>query len=210
MTIYLYIKTHNKTGLKYLGKTTAKDPHKYPGSGKYWRNHLTKHGYDFTTTILKECEHPAMVEFWGSYYSDLWNIVESEEWANLKPETGDGGAAPVVWNKGRSIGHYWTNGEVFVVRNQCPGEGWVRGCPTQGRSYEHKSPSAKAKSGHKGIPWWNDGTKCKRSTEQPGPNWVRGFLTTSSGSKGMKWWNNSERSILSFEAPGPEWVRGRI
>lgn len=93
MTIYLYIKTHNKTGLKYLGKTKSKDPHKYKGSGTYWLSHLKKHGNDYTTTILKECEHPAMVEFWGSYYSDLWNIVESEEWANLKPETGDGGFA---------------------------------------------------------------------------------------------------------------------
>ena len=30
----------------------------------------------------------------GLYYSKLWNIVESEEWANLNPERGDGG--PIV------------------------------------------------------------------------------------------------------------------
>jgi len=33
MTIYLYKKTHNQTGFKYLGKTNSKDPHKYKGSG---------------------------------------------------------------------------------------------------------------------------------------------------------------------------------
>ena len=91
MITYLYVKTHTITGLKYLGKTTSKDPYKYLGSGKYWRRHLDAHGYTYTTEILKECEHPAMVNFWGQYYSDLWNIVESDEWANLRPETGDGG-----------------------------------------------------------------------------------------------------------------------
>ena len=55
MPIYLYVKTHNKTGLKYLGKTISKDPIKYKGSGLYWRNHITKHGYDVTTEIIKEC-----------------------------------------------------------------------------------------------------------------------------------------------------------
>ena len=94
MTTYLYVKTHTITGLKYLGKTKSNDPHKYLGSGKYWRRHLRAHGYTYTTEILKECEHPAMVEFWGQHYSNLWNIVESEEWANLKPETGDGGGSP--------------------------------------------------------------------------------------------------------------------
>jgi hypothetical protein len=42
MTIYLYVKTHNNTGMKYLGKTTKPDPHKYPGSGKRWTRHLKK------------------------------------------------------------------------------------------------------------------------------------------------------------------------
>ena len=34
---YLYVKQHNKTGLKYFGKTTKKDPLKYKGSGLYWK-----------------------------------------------------------------------------------------------------------------------------------------------------------------------------
>ena len=91
MTIYLYKKTHNVTNLKYLGKTVATDPHAYSGSGKYWKSHLKKHGFDFTTEILKECTTTAEVKEWGEYYSNLWNIVDSDEWANLKPESGDGG-----------------------------------------------------------------------------------------------------------------------
>lgn len=85
---YLYVKTHNTTGLKYFGKTTKPDPSKYTGSGFKWLNHIKKHGYDVTTEILglysnkDECMSVAIA------YSIVHNIVESEEWANLIPETG--------------------------------------------------------------------------------------------------------------------------
>jgi hypothetical protein len=91
MIIYLYVKTHNVTGLKYLGKTIRKDPHKYPGSGTRWTNHLKVHGYDYTTTILKECTSNEEVKELGLYYSELWNVVDSDDWANLKPENSAGG-----------------------------------------------------------------------------------------------------------------------
>ena len=50
---YLYVKTHRITGLQYLGKTSRTDPYSYPGSGKRWRAHLDKHGYDFETKIFQ-------------------------------------------------------------------------------------------------------------------------------------------------------------
>jgi hypothetical protein len=102
MTIYLYIKTHNITGLKYLGKTTNPNPHQYKGSGIIWMNHIKVHGYDVTTTILKECDSNDDIKYWGIYYSKLWNIVDDPAWANLKPEEGDGGArkGQIAWNKG--------------------------------------------------------------------------------------------------------------
>lgn len=117
MTIYLYVKTHNKTGLKYLGQTTSKNPHQYPGSGVYWKLHLKKHGYDYTTEILSECQTKEEVKELGLYYSNLWNIMESDEWANLKIEQGDGGRQSeeirrkigeagkgrTPWNKGKKI-----------------------------------------------------------------------------------------------------------
>lgn len=54
MTIYLYKKTHNQTGLQYLGKT-SEDPIKYKGSGKDWLPHIKEHGNDVKTEIIKEC-----------------------------------------------------------------------------------------------------------------------------------------------------------
>jgi len=90
---YLYIKTHTKTGLKYLGQTSKTDPHKYTGSGKYWLSHVKKHGKDWTTEILLESPNKEDINKAGIYYSQLWNVVESSEWANLKPESGDGAAS---------------------------------------------------------------------------------------------------------------------
>ena len=49
---YLYIKAHNKTGLKYFGKTCNEDPHKYTGSGVVWLAHCKEHGFDYTTEII--------------------------------------------------------------------------------------------------------------------------------------------------------------
>jgi hypothetical protein len=95
MTTYLYIKTHKITGLKYLGKT-IQDPFKYKGSGTRWCNHLNVHGNEHDTEILMECQTKEEVKQWGLYYSELYNVVESPEWANLKPENGDGGGVKGV------------------------------------------------------------------------------------------------------------------
>ena len=96
---YLYIKTHNKTGLKYFGKTISKDPYKYTGSGTRWTRHLNKHGNDITTEIVgyyldeEECKKVALE------FSLRNNIVESKEWANLKEEKLDGGFDYINKNK---------------------------------------------------------------------------------------------------------------
>lgn len=91
MTIYLYVKTHRVTGLKYLGMTTKKDPHKYKGSGKLWVRHIKKHGYDVVTQILLKTESAEELRDTGLFFSRLWNVVSSSEWANLTAESGEGG-----------------------------------------------------------------------------------------------------------------------
>lgn len=96
MTYYLYVKTHNQTGLKYLGQTSS-NPYTYRGSGTRWVNHLKKHGNDVFTEILLETDDKSVIKEKGIEYSNLFNIVESLEWANLKIEEGDGGWS--TWNK---------------------------------------------------------------------------------------------------------------
>ena len=86
---YLYIKRHSITGLHYFGKTTSEDPYSYLGSGTYWKNHIKKHGKEHVVTLwcLKfyDKEH---VESFALEFSKRNNIVESDEWANLREENG--------------------------------------------------------------------------------------------------------------------------
>jgi hypothetical protein len=99
---YLMVKTHNVTGLKYLCQTKKTDPHKYLGSGKYWRLHLKVHGNDIHTDILRECISKTELRDWGIHYSNLWDVTKSNEWANLKDELGDGGQ-PKGFGLGRTL-----------------------------------------------------------------------------------------------------------
>lgn len=122
---YLYLKTHNKTGLKYLGKT-HRDPFKYKGSGVRWLKHLKVHGNDVKTEILKECSDKNEVIFWGEYYSDLWNVVESNDFANLQRETGDGrDPESVIGEKNPNYGNRWNKEQrkrLSEYRSQFVGE----------------------------------------------------------------------------------------
>lgn len=89
MIIYLYVKTHLKTGIKYLGKTIL-DPHEYLGSGIDWKKLLKEHGHEHSTEIIRECHSKEELNEWGRHYSSLWDVANSSEWANRIPETGGG------------------------------------------------------------------------------------------------------------------------
>jgi hypothetical protein len=104
MTVYLYAKQHNVTGLRYFGKT-KRDPHKYLGSGKYWKTHLKKHGNDVTTTWVHAYSDVNLAAEEAAFFSKVYNIVESDEWANLIPEDAKGGGSV----KGRKTP--WLNGK---------------------------------------------------------------------------------------------------
>src|SRR6478609_181101 len=89
--IYLYLK-ESPLGLKYLGKT-VKDPFKYTGSGNRWLNHLKFHNIrccDLKTEIIFHSTKIEEIKEKGLYYSKLWDIVNSDKFANLTPESGEG------------------------------------------------------------------------------------------------------------------------
>jgi hypothetical protein len=97
MNIYLYLKQHNKTGLKYFGKTTG-NPNEYQGSGIYWLAHLHKHGNDVTTEILgyyttkDECIQAANLFSIENNIVKAVNEDNKKIWANQIIENGtDGG-----------------------------------------------------------------------------------------------------------------------
>lgn len=89
---YLYIKT-SPLGLKYLGKTT-KNPFIYNGSGKIWKRHIKKYNLtcnDIKTEVVLETNDVLELIRFGNELSNKYNIVESNDWANLRIENGDGG-----------------------------------------------------------------------------------------------------------------------
>ena len=102
--IYLYVKQHTITGLKYFGKTKKSDPFKYLGSGMRWKYHINKHGKEHIQTleVYGFDDQELCTEFALKFSKDN-NIVESHEWANLCEENGlDGGNTGVVSKETRA------------------------------------------------------------------------------------------------------------
>jgi len=89
MIIYLYIKEHSVTGLKYFGKTISTDPFKYSGSGTYWVPHIKKYGKELVKTLeVWGFDNQELCTEFALRFSKENNIVESKEWANRIPENG--------------------------------------------------------------------------------------------------------------------------
>lgn len=98
----MLVKTHNATGLKYLCRhltDTEATCYSYLGSGVYWKRHLSKHGFDITTEILECCDTEVDARIRGRFWSEKFNVVKDQAWANLVPEEGQGGADPVKYRK---------------------------------------------------------------------------------------------------------------
>jgi hypothetical protein len=94
MAIYLLVKEHAYTGLKYLCKRVASsfsECEKYKGSGTYWRKHLKKHGNNVKTTCLFVTEDKEEFRKVAKSYSLIFNVANSNNWANLCDEEGQGG-----------------------------------------------------------------------------------------------------------------------
>jgi hypothetical protein len=81
-------------GVKYLCKSTKQDFETYNGSGVRWKRIVKKYGKNNVKTLWVSdwfyCPHH--LQDFALMYSEYNQIVENDEWANLKPETGlDGG-----------------------------------------------------------------------------------------------------------------------
>ena len=70
-----------------------KNPYRYKGSGKIWKRHIKKNGYDVSTNVIGVFHDPISIQLYALKFSIANKIVESPEWANLVPEIGiDSGA----------------------------------------------------------------------------------------------------------------------
>lgn len=139
---YLYIKQHSITGLKYLGKTTSKDPYKYNGSGKHWSRHIKKHGKEHIVNLwVSKPYYDTSIVNVALALSEMYDIVDSDAWANMKPENGlDGFPAGIKFTEEQ--------------RKKCSDNHWARGLPKDlnpntgsKRSEETKLNISKSKHG---------------------------------------------------------------
>lgn len=96
------MKNFKPTGLLYSGKT-IKDPEKYYGSGVYWTRHLDTHGYNVTTIWKKLFTCKEELTKYALGYSLKYSIVESKDYANLKPKDGLMGGDTGISDEGREI-----------------------------------------------------------------------------------------------------------
>ena len=86
----LYIK--ELAGMKYFGKT-SRDPYTYLGSGTIWKDRIKKYGKENIKTLwVSEWFYdPQQIHDYALNFSEENRIVESDEWANLRPENGIAG-----------------------------------------------------------------------------------------------------------------------
>jgi hypothetical protein len=95
-------------GVKYLCKSTRRDFIKYTGSGSFWKSIVKKYGKKNVKTLWVSdwfyCPHH--IQEFALMYSEYNQVVESDAWANLRPENGlDGGKTrEISANKGKMIG----------------------------------------------------------------------------------------------------------
>ena len=153
---WLYIKQHNVTGLKYFGKHSGINVNSYKGSGKYWTSHLSKHGNNVSTVWAQLFFNKDDLIEYAIKFSQENNIVESSEWANLKPESGIDGSGNVVQ-------HWYNNGVENILSAVPPGKDWVKG-----RIHQKATTTGKV--------WYNNGIEHKLSSSPLGEGWVRGML----------------------------------
>ena len=118
----LLIKTHNKTGLKYLCYTRRSDYNVYSGSGKIWTKHIKKYGNDVTTKLIFETNNKKEFIKIAKEKSLEYNVVKSKKWANLKIEEGDGGdtVSQKQWITDGKI-------DIYINKNEKLPTGWKLG-----------------------------------------------------------------------------------
>jgi hypothetical protein len=111
---HLMIKKCLATGLKYLCKTSSNsNPYTYTGSGKRWLHHIKKHNSFIITCIIGSYNTKEELKEAGLYYSQLYNVVKDQGWANLTEEKGDGGLIGTG-----QLGKTWTIKDTKKMKNK--------------------------------------------------------------------------------------------
>lgn len=234
---WLYIKQHNVTGLKYFGKT-IKNPDTYNGSGVRWVRHLTKHGTDVSTIWKQLFTDKTELNHFALKFSQDNNIVESNKYANLKPEDGLMGGDTGISKEGRKV----LSEKAKLFKHTAESKQKIREARAQqkptmlGKTHSEKTKQ-KIREYNLNKPRTTPFAKIKKSTLRN----HRGELNPMFGKKhssiskekislslkgrtiseewriraatariGSIWWHNNISETRSKTTPGINWLRGRL
>lgn len=219
--IYLYVKQHKSTGLRYFGKTAnGRDPYTYLGSGKYWIRHVNKHGKELVETLnVWQFENEEDCSEFALKFSTDNNIVESVEWANIVPENGKDGAPVGVSGSSGMLGKKHTAETKRKISEKAKGRKITEqhkeillyhsrksSGHNRGKKWTEETKLKMSKA-HKNKVWFNNEINEMKSVTSPGKEWKRGRLLKR---KGLRWFNNGIENKMYYVAPDSSWCLGMI
>ena len=144
---YLYIKTHARTYLKYLGQT-KQDPYQYEGSSEAWLRHIQQHGNEVETEVLWTGTDDALMAKIGNRFAKMFDVVRSPEFVNQSVDFGS-------------------------KEDQVSNAEWERRICLPATA-KKASERMKGNTQVRGMRWWYNAEldKKTRAFESPGPEWV--------------------------------------
>jgi hypothetical protein len=88
LTFKLMLKQHWETGINYLCITKRDNWYDYTGSGSRWKILLNAHESEILTHLLFTTDSLEEFTIACEYYSNLFDVVNNEDFANVVPELG--------------------------------------------------------------------------------------------------------------------------
>lgn len=133
----------------------------------------------------------------GLFFSNLFSIVNSDEWANLKPETGDGGV------------HTWDKESRSKLSRSLKG----RKCSDTTRKNMTKANRESAKVRAESIRKTLSDPDKKLNRITTMKEHLYTDVINDSRSKKMtekRWYNDGHTQVRATSLPAPNWIEGRL
>lgn len=187
----------------YFGKT-VQNPEKYKGSGRHWKQHIKKHGVEHVVNLWY-ClfyDKDDCVAF-ALNFSKQHNIVESEEWLNLKLKDGLGGV--------RTYDHIEKQRKSIKATYKRNGGSKLKG---RNLSQDHTDKISKATSKENNPMWQKkhseESLQKMRDKAIGRPSSKKGVVDHKKRNMKLRWYTNGSNVIYVTENTQPSgYRRGR-
>ena len=155
----IYIKTHARTHVKYLGVARG-DPYEHVGSSYDWLDHIQAYGDEVDTEVIWTGDDFYEMSSIGKRFALMFDVVGSSEYINR------------AVTDGKDIEEQMGHAE-WVARDTLYADLGIKSAPRAHKVYDEDNPHWTS-----GQLWWHNtktGVHC-REAESPGPDWALGNL----------------------------------